>query len=93
MKIRCKKVILTVLILFVLLVIGGNKSGFHVDEMYTFGLSNHQFDGKVRPTIIPNKIYTGEQLWQEYTTVSPEHTFDYKNVFRNQAEDVHPPLY
>ena len=33
----------TALICMILLGIGSQKSGFHVDEIYTFGLSNHPY--------------------------------------------------
>ena len=89
-KIKC---ILSIIIMVLLLLIGGNKMGLHIDEIYTFGLANHQYNGSIMPSIEQNKIYSGTQLWREYTTVSAEHRFDYKNVFMNQAADVHPPLY
>ena len=97
MKVNIKtikiKYILSIIIAISLFIIGGNKMGFHVDEIYTFGLANHQYNGSIMPSIEQDKIYTGTQLWREYAAVSADHRFDYKNVFINQAKDVHPPLY
>lgn len=88
-----KKTCLSIMLFFLLMLIGSNKAGFHVDEMYTFGLSNHQYDGSIMPSINIDKVYSGNELWREYTAVSLEHRFDYNNVFANQKADVHPPLY
>ncbi|MBE6911307.1 MAG: phospholipid carrier-dependent glycosyltransferase [Ruminococcaceae bacterium] len=68
------------------------KEGFHCDEIYSFGLSNSTFhyemyneDGSIRWN-------TAEDI-DAYMTASDEHRFDYANVYKNQAEDVHPPLF
>ncbi|MCD8083811.1 MAG: hypothetical protein LUE86_09965, partial [Clostridiales bacterium] len=88
------KIILSMLIIAVFALIGNCKAGFHVDEMFTFSLSNHHYNGKgLGPVIHENIVYTGKQLWQEYVTASNKHLFDYSNVLANQAADVHPPLY
>lgn len=97
MKVISKKsiftIILSLIIFSTIMLIGNIKSGYHVDEIYTFGLSNHQYNGSIIPDIEEDRIYSGEELWSSYTTVSEEHRFDYKNVFINQKHDVHPPLY
>lgn len=71
------------------MVIGSLKSGYHVDEMYTMGLSNSQ----LFPDIKDGVTYSGEQLWQEYAMVDEDNRFDYEKVIENQINDVHPPLY
>lgn len=87
------KIFISLIIFCMIMIIGNVKSGFHVDEIYTFGLSNHQYNGSILPDILEEQNYSGKQLWNEYTTVSGEHRFDYENVFVNQENDVHPPLY
>ncbi len=71
------------------------KDGFHIDEIYTFGLSNYEDsleflryeeDGKTP------KWNDKEDLYR-FLSVSEETRFDYKSVIRNQKNDVHPPLY
>ncbi|MCD8121510.1 MAG: glycosyltransferase family 39 protein [Clostridiales bacterium] len=88
------KIFLSLMIIITFILIGNCKEGFHVDEMYTFGLANHHYNGKgIGPVIHENIVYTGRQLWQEYITASNKHLFDYSNVLANQTADVHPPLY
>ena len=86
-----KKIIVSFSIIIILLLIGSRKSAFHLDEMLTFGLANRTYQGSFSPDIHSDSIYSGEKLWEEYT--SAEHRFDYKNLWVNQAADVHPPLY
>lgn len=85
----------TALICMILLGIGSQKSGFHVDEIYTFGLSNHPYSesDSIRISLADGVPYNGEEIWQDYTGVRESGRFDYANVFENQAHDVHPPLY
>ncbi len=85
--------LLSVFIVVVLCIICSTKAGYNVDELYSFGLANHQYEGDISPSIEEGVIYSGWQLWQEYLTVSEGHAFDYENVWENQAADVHPPLY
>ncbi len=86
-------VLLTAGIIVAFLIIGSFKMGYHVDEMYTFGLSNNPYEGDIAPDIQEGVTYTGEELWQDYVIVNEDNAFDYGNVFENQAADVHPPLY
>lgn len=77
-------------ILFMILVIG-NKKNLHEDEVYSYGLSNHEgidMDFEEGHTYYPSNV-----VWLDYMTVSSEKRFHYGNVWRNQASDVHPPLY
>ena len=72
------------------------KSGYHVDEIYTYGLSNSHFapgindlvgGGRIKDVLITRQDLTG------YLTVAPNQRFDYASVFYNQSMDVHPPLH
>lgn len=85
----------TLCVAAVLLAVGREKSGYHVDEMFTFGLSNHQFQttGYIGITVEDGKSYTGWELWSEYLTTDYGRRFDYANVWENQTHDVHPPLF
>ncbi len=85
-----KQILLSLIVIAALAVILSFKVGYHVDEMLTFHLANHQgFALKIND----GHIYSGAQLWQEYIVVNKANTFDYANVFTNQQHDVHPPLY
>ncbi len=87
------RIALTIGIIAAFLIIGSFKVGYDIDEMYTYGLSNHQFAGSIQPDIEEGTPYTGEEVLLAYTAVDEDHTFDYANVAENQKRDVHPPLY
>lgn len=88
--------LLTVLLVVVLWSVGNLKSGLHVDEVSTFALSNRQAPERGAAHsmhIIDGKVYNGQKMWSEFTSVKQNKRFDYKNVFINQSKDVHPPLF
>lgn len=86
---------ITLLLAAAFFFLGSKKAGFHVDEMYTFGLSNHAYlrDHSTVPVLESGKHYNGQEIWNDYMTVAAGQRFDYRNVWMNQAHDVHPPLY
>ena len=69
------------------------KNGYFIDEIYSYGLSN----SKEQPFL--NKHNEMQNKWidkdyiNDYLTVQEDERFDYKSVYSNQVEDVHPPLY
>lgn len=68
------------------------KENLYVDEVYSYGLANHS--GSPYMSIEDGQTYyPAGTPWVEYMSVSPGHRFDYANVWSNQAQDVHPPLY
>lgn len=68
------------------------KSGFHCDETYTFGLANKDFKYSVYDDSGDIKWNTPSDI-KKYLTVSDNNRFDYANVYYNQKADVHPPLF
>ena len=92
--IRKKQVILVMLfIVQIVFILWSGKYNFHVDEFYTYGLAN-SIDG-MNPVLEDGKRYSNMGPYEEYLTVdkSGDGRFDYENVWKNQASDVHPPLY
>lgn len=85
-------VILYVLFLVLMILTINNKENYHVDEMASYGLANHQ-DGMSIIFEDGRRYFEAEEPFLEYLTVSKEHRFDYQNVWENQSMDVHPPLY
>ena len=72
----------------------GNKTNLHGDEVFTYGLSNHPYIHTFNIKAEEGTVYTpADILWNEYMQVQPGHQFDYRNVWKNQEADVHPPLY
>lgn len=66
------------------------KQGYHVDELYTYELTNY-----------PGGFYALQDgyldTWQDgalyQSALHPTHSFDYRIPWNNQKIDVHPPLY
>lgn len=92
------KIILVILILLQITNIifwGSKKEGYHIDEIFSYGLSNAYYD--------PFPYYDNKdthfmnwhdvEYFKEYVMVSKEHRFAYDSVYYNQSQDVHPPLY
>lgn len=66
-----------------------NKNNFHEDEIYSYRLAN----GNISDPVFGETYYPSGVAWTDFTTVEGEHRFQYGNVWKNQADDVHPPLY
>ena len=74
---------------------GSRKAGMHVDELYTYGLSNGYYtpfvtdlnEGGIVDTVISRR-----QL-SSYLEVDEGEAFSFGAVYYNQVQDVHPPLY
>lgn len=76
-----------------LLILADKKSGMHIDEYYSYGLANSTYDSN------HGSIYIA---LQNGVKMSPEAAFDkyffadsfsLKDVWNNQKNDTHPPLY
>lgn len=82
-------VLMTAGLASILFVAGSFKSGYHLDEMLTFGLANHDRELDVNDLT----TYDGEDIWHSYLNIPEGGKFDYVNVYVEQAYDTHPPLY
>ena len=82
------------------IITGTRKYAFHVDELWSYGLSN-SYD---RPQLCNYSTYQelkddGYNVWfsandfKEYLTVQKGETFSYDKVVYNQKNDSHPPLF
>ena len=71
------------------------KSGYYLDEYYSYGFSNSAkgvtllevFDGN-----LIHQVITSDDLL-DYITVGDDESFDYNHIFKNCAQDMTPPLY
>ncbi len=86
--------------LFIFTLYSIEKNGFHIDEMWSYALSN-SFDEPFFYTkgylddnndMQYNHWMSGRRFF-EYITVQPGEQFAYSKVYYNQSQDVHPPLY
>lgn len=70
---------------------GWMKKDCYVDEYWTYGLANNV--GSITMQVEDGKSYNGTYPFDRYMTVEKGETFNYSNVWTQQAADVHPPLY
>ena len=80
-----------IFIIFLSIFLGTRKTGYHVDEVWTFGLANNV--GDIVPSLEYGKVYVADELYKDFVQVDSDHRFDYVNVWNNQSKDVHPPFY
>lgn len=71
---------------------GISKKGYFIDEVYSYGLSNSEYRTDISEFDIFDKWIDNESFY-EYITVSDGGRFNYEAVYKNQINDVHPPLY
>lgn len=68
------------------------KKQMHIDEYFSYGSANHI--GSMHIEIEDGRTYVPSDVpYLNYMTADPNNRFNYINVWQNQAEDVHPPLY
>lgn len=69
-----------------------NKSYLHIDEAYSFGLTNYD-----KIEIQDNKdfydTWHSKEYYEDYLAIQEDEKGNYKPVYENQKNDVHPPLY
>ena len=71
------------------------KSGYFVDEIYSYGLSNSYYApyiSDIKGRNIEEQTLSRDELL-EYLTAGEEDAFAAGSVYFNQGCDVHPPLY
>ena len=80
-----------------------HKSGYHIDELLSFGHSNSSNGGFLFPVKISGLVYDENNVlynnWIEpdifwnYLTVQADEVFRYSEISNNLSDSVHPPLY
>lgn len=94
---RRRQLLLVSAILFLqialLVFVSGRKQEFHIDEIYSYVISN-SYD--------TDKVSNAKNLWETWASgaeygvlpvVQPGEQFAYGTVYRNTSTDCHPPLY
>lgn len=71
---------------------GNKKAGYHVDEVYTYELSNYPgtFFSETEGFL---DTWVDGSFFQESMSVDGLGDLDYATVYHNQENDVHPPIY
>ena len=73
-------------------VVGANKQYLHIDEAYSFGLANYDKVEFQNNDDFFN-VWHDKEYYEDYLSVQKEEIGNYKPVYENQKNDVHPPLY
>lgn len=81
-------IIQTIIYVFV----GMKKSYIHIDETYSFGLTHYDKIDMQNNEDFFNNWHT-KQYYEEYLSVQKDEIWDFKPVYENQKNDVHPPFY
>ncbi len=92
-KTRWFIILLIILEIFLLVYLGGRKEGYHLDEIFSYGLSNSYYTPFLRNIDNWRDNWTGNEIFKDYITVNRNDAFCFNSVFYNQLEDAHPPLF
>ena len=94
-KTKCALIMTAIMIVQVhfILYTGARKQEFHIDEIYSYTLSNSYDSDKItNDDSMWNTWISGDDLHQ-YLTVQKNERFAYSKVYRNNTTNCHPPLY
>ena len=94
-KKKYEKIIISIILIIqtiIFIIVGANKSYIHMDEAYSLGLASYD---KVEIQDNENfyNIWHDGKYYEDYLCVNDDEIGQYKQVYENQKNDVHPPLY
>ena len=96
MKDRKKEILIISIILviqtIIFTIVGVNKEYIHMDEAYSLGLANYDKVEIQENEDFYNQWHNGE-YYEDYLAVQEKDIGQYKQVYENQKNDVHPPIY
>ena len=86
-------IVVLILIQTIIFVVAGmNKEYIHMDEAYSLGLASYD-----KVEIQNNEDFYNEwhnkEYYEDYLVVNDDEVGKYNQVYENQKNDVHPPLY
>lgn len=85
-------VILLILQTIIYFFVGANKNYIHIDEAYSYGLTNYdRVEIEENPDFYNN--WHNKEYYEDYLTVNQDELWNFMPVYENQKNDVHPPLY
>lgn len=95
-NVKNPKLKITVILIIQLIVsigIVNTKSEFHIDEIYSYILSNSYSSDKISDADwIWGKWVSGNEF-DDFITVQDDEKFSFEKVYMNNSNDCHPPLY
>lgn len=93
---RKKEILLITLILIVqtivFVIVGINKSYIHMDEAYSLGLASYD-KIEIQDNEDFYNTWHNKEYYEDYLAVNDDEVGEYGQVYENQKNDVHPPLY
>lgn len=95
MKAKKDIVLITLIILIqtiVFFIIGYNKSYIHMDEAFSLGLSSYD-KIKIQNNEDFYNNWHDKKYYEDYLVVNEDEKTNFSQVYENQKNDVHPPLY
>lgn len=96
MKTTKKEIIIIALAIVVqtviFILVGMNKEYIHMDEAFSFGLTNYEHI-KIQMNDDFYDTWHNKEYYEDYLIINEDEKFDFTPVYVNQKNDVHPPLY
>lgn len=92
-----RKEILTILLILtiqtvVFVIAGANKEYMHMDEAYSLGLASYN-KIEIQENEDFYNTWHNQEYYEDYLTVNQNEKNNFSQVYENQKNDVHPPLY
>lgn len=69
------------------------KTGFFVDEIWSYGLANSYYHAQIWEDKALDEPEIEGEMFSDYLTVNEGEEFAYGSVIYNQTHDAHPPLF
>lgn len=96
-KLKEKKEIITILSILaiqtiVFVIAGANKAYIHMDEAYSLGLANYN-KVEIQANEDFYNTWHSKEYYENYLAVNQNEKNNFSQVYENQKNDVHPPLY
>lgn len=88
--------ILVLVILFqvcTLVYMGFVKTGYHIDEIYSYILSNSYDTDRISNSDEVNNKWTSGEKFRDFVSVQEGERFAYDKTYYNNTKDAHPPFY
>ena len=93
-----KKIVIIMMAIFLIMqtiiyvCVGAKKSYIHIDEAYSYGLAHYErIEIQDKEDFYNN--WHKKEYYEDYLAVQEDEVGNYKPVYENQKNDVHPPLY
>lgn len=84
--------IILVIQTIIFVIAGVNKSYIHMDEAYSLGLASYN-KIEIQENEDFYNTWHNKEYYEDYLTVNQNEINDFSQVYENQKNDVHPPLY